>query len=76
MLEGQLFQSIPVWILGPSFVHTIIISVPFVYGLMLHVHQLYFIVCNYLTQLRCFTYYYLHYMYAILFSSSPQMLSL
>ena len=60
----------------PLFVCTLIISILFiVYKLLLHVHLLYFIVHMYLTQLRWFTYYYLHYMYAVLFSSSPQTLS-
>ena len=40
MLEKQLFQSILVWVSDPTFVHTIIISVLFVYGLLLHIHLL------------------------------------
>ena len=50
----------------PLFVCTFIISIPLiVYALLLHVHLLYFILCVYLTQLRCLTYYYIHYMYTL-----------
>ena len=50
----------------PLFVCTFIISIPLiVYALLLHIHLLYFILCVYLTQLRCLTYYYLHYMYTL-----------
>ena len=66
----------PPFFSSSSFVCASIISIIFIVSaLLLHVHPLYLIVHVYLTQLRCLTYYHWHYMYTVLFSSSPQMLS-